>query len=51
MSCAMVYWGKIYRKFEDEFLQYGAVVDLRRIRGKQIGYCESNAIPMLLEEY
>lgn len=51
MSCAMVYWGKNYRKFEDEFLRYGAVVDLRRIRGKQIGYCESNAVPVLLEEY
>ena len=37
MSCAMVYWGADYQRFEDTFLKFGAVVDLRSMRGKKIG--------------
>ena len=51
MSCAMVYWGQDYQRFEDEFLRYGAVVDLRPIRGKRIGDYDKIPEPFLLEEY
>ena len=37
MSCAMVYWGKSYERFFNIFLQFGAIVDLRVLVGKQIG--------------
>lgn len=37
MSCAMIYWGKNYQKFFNAFLKFGAVIDLRQIRGKIIG--------------
>ena len=36
MACAMVYWGKCYERFEHVFLEFGAVVDLRHLRGKKI---------------
>ena len=37
MSCAMVYWGKSYERFFNIFLQFGAIVDLRKLAGKKIG--------------
>ncbi|HUY33887.1 MAG TPA: DNA N-6-adenine-methyltransferase [Pirellulales bacterium] len=37
MSCAMVYWGNHYPKFERIFFKFGAVVDLRSLHGKKIG--------------
>jgi len=37
MSCAMIYWGKDYERFFDVFSQFGAVVDIRPLQGKQIG--------------
>lgn len=37
MSCAMVYWGKHFSRFEEVFLPHGAVVDLRHLDGKPIG--------------
>lgn len=37
MACAMVYWGKKYDDFFDVFIQYGAVVDLRQLIGRQLG--------------
>ena len=36
-SCAMVYWGDRYDRFEASFLRFGAVVDLRHLQGKVIG--------------
>lgn len=36
MSCAIVYWGTEYKRFEDIFINFGAVVDIRHLRGKQI---------------
>lgn len=41
MSCAMIYWGKHYQRFFGVFLRFGAVVDLRPLRGKQMGYSDS----------
>ena len=37
MACAMVYWGKDYDSFYDIFINYGAVVDVSNIQGKEIG--------------
>ena len=37
MSCAMIYWGNNYEKFYDVFINYGAVVDVSTLKGKQIG--------------
>ena len=40
MSCAMVYWGSNYERFETVFIKFGATVDLRHLRGKLIGSYE-----------
>lgn len=37
MSCAMVYWGLEYQRFEKLFIQFGATVDLRHLQGKVVG--------------
>lgn len=37
MACAMVYWGSDYNRFEDFFLPFGAVIDLRPLQGMEIG--------------
>lgn len=37
MSCAMVYWGLRFSRFEKVFLPHGAVVDLRGLQGRLIG--------------
>ena len=46
MSCAMIYWGSQYERFEKTFIRFGAVVDLRHLRGKCIGMGEH---PVLFE--
>lgn len=38
MSCAMIYWGRNYHKFYNEFIKHGAVIDISHLRGeKRIG--------------
>ncbi len=37
MACAMVYWGLHYERFEDYFIEFGAVCDIRHLHGKPIG--------------
>lgn len=37
MSCAMIYWGSNYDRFENIFINFGAVVDIRNLYGKKIG--------------
>ena len=37
MSCAMVYWGTCYGRFDETFIRFGAVADLRHLRGRLIG--------------
>ena len=52
MSCAMIYWGSRYERFEEIFIRFGAVVDLRHLRGKPIGtherlsLFEDNELPL-----
>ena len=50
MACAMVYWGARYDKFLDVFLEFGAVLDLRPLRGRRIGKHPVFAHPILFEE-
>ena len=47
MSCAMAYWGLYYERFESVFLRFGAVVDVRHLRDKDIGVGEH---PSLIEK-
>ena len=42
MSCAMIYWGKDFDKFLSQFSKFGAVIDLRSLKGKQFGECSEN---------
>lgn len=42
MSCAMIYWGKKFEKFFNVFYKFGAVVDLRPLKGKKFGECSGN---------
>jgi hypothetical protein len=51
MSCAMVYWGNDYQRFYDVFLQYGAVIDLRPLKGKRVGETDEIVEPFLLDEF
>ena len=37
MSCAMVYWGNDYDRFEEIFIQFGAVVRVSHLHGKLVG--------------
>lgn len=37
MSCAMVYWGEDVDRFEEVFLPFGAVIDLRGLHNKPLG--------------
>jgi hypothetical protein len=37
MSCAMIYWGSQYERFERTFLRFGAVVDVRHLHDKAVG--------------
>lgn len=46
MSCAMIYWGSQYERFEMIFESFGAVVDVRNLHGKLTGFEKS---PTLFE--
>lgn len=37
MSCAMIYWGSNIERFDQEFTLYGAVIDIRSLRGQPMG--------------
>ncbi len=42
MSCSMIYWGERYEEFYNEFIKFGAVVDLTPIQGELIGKERNN---------
>jgi hypothetical protein len=50
MSCAMIYWGKDFDKFLASFRRFGAVVDLRPLKGKKFGECSENGQLNLIPE-
>lgn len=49
MSCAMVYWGRRVERFETVFFAYGAVVDVRGLHGKAIGFARENGQTLLFD--
>ncbi len=51
MSCAMIYWGKDFDRFFSVFSKFGAVVDLRNLKGKKLGECVHNGqLELIVEE-
>ncbi|MBN2024787.1 MAG: hypothetical protein JW809_18555 [Pirellulales bacterium] len=44
MSCAMVYWGVDYALFEEVFVRFGAVVDVRHLHDKEVGVGEHRTL-------
>jgi hypothetical protein len=44
MSCAMVYWGPRYERFERVFLPFGAVVDVRHLHDREVGVGEHSTL-------
>jgi hypothetical protein len=51
MSCAMIYWGRDFDKFNALFSRFGAVVDLRPLKGKRFGECaESKQLALISED-
>lgn len=42
MSCAMIYWGTKFDKFFSVFRKFGAVIDLRPMKGKRFGEASEN---------
>lgn len=50
MSCAMIYWGQDFRKFDTVFSRFGAVVDLLPLKGRRYGHETANGQQELLFE-
>jgi hypothetical protein len=51
MSCAMIYWGRDFDRFFSVFTAFGAVVDLRNLKGKRIGHsCDNRQLDLIVEE-
>jgi hypothetical protein len=44
MSCAMIYWGAHYERFEKIFIRFGAVVDVRHLHDKEVGVGEHSSL-------
>ncbi len=42
MSCAMIYWGNNNDRFNSIFNKFGAVVDIRDLKGKKFGQLSEN---------
>ena len=47
VSCAMIYWGSEYDRFEAVFSKFGAVGNIRHLQGKHIG--PSDHLPLFDE--
>lgn len=50
MSCAMVYWGKYFDRFLAVFSKFGAVIDLRPLKGRKFGEFSNNGQLALISE-
>ncbi len=42
MSCAMIYWGKYFKRFSEVFMRFGAVVNTENLKGVTIGEASEN---------
>jgi len=51
MSCAMIYWGSDFSRFDSVFSKFGAVVDIRNLHGRKIGESgESGQLRLITED-
>ena len=51
MSCAMIYWGRDLDRFLSLFGKFGAVIDLRPLKGKRFGeFSENEQLDLIAEE-
>jgi hypothetical protein len=50
MSCSMIYWGKDFKKFNEIFSKFGAVIDLSSLKGKKFGEAADQFNLMFEEE-
>lgn len=51
MACAMIYWGSNYDRFCLTFSRFGAVVDIRNLKGKIFGeFVEGGQMHLLSED-
>lgn len=50
MSCAMIYWNKNINRFLEVFNEFGAVVNLRALQGKVLGYRSKFQQPKLFDD-
>jgi len=46
----MIYWGKDFERFLASFRKFGAVIDLRPLKGKKFGECSENGQLNLIPE-
>ena len=44
MSCAMIYWGRNYRRFFEVFRQFGAVLTLGELQNVKLGVANSDGL-------
>jgi len=42
MSCAMIYWGKNFKRFSEVFMRFGAVVNIENLKGIRLGEAGDN---------
>ena len=50
MSCAMIYWGQNFDLFSEVYSQHGAVVDLKGLKDKRLGFVDDHDQAMLLKD-
>lgn len=50
MSCAMIYWGHDFDRFMVIFRKFGAVIDIRSLKGMKFGECSENGQRDLFQE-
>lgn len=48
MSCAMIYWGKDFNRFASVFSKFGAIIDLRPLKGQLFGnHADGNQLHLI----
>lgn len=51
MFCAMIYWGSFFDKFRSVFGKFGAVLDLRPLKGTRFGeFSENGQLDLIVNE-
>ena len=51
MSCAMIYWGSRFERFCSVFNKFGAVLDLRQLKGTRFGeFSENGQLDLIISQ-